>query len=162
VHILLVELSKLVVSKSVECFECFECFVLEKPTPRPNKSNTSFKDGFHLVIPGIVTRPELQRALRDAVLPFVSEVFGDFFGSSSSRDAEDIYDESVIERNGWLLYGSKKQGEDHPWTLSRVFAFSLSFESLLPLPPKMEHTFNYLQIQLLIIYFLNLYALLPL
>jgi hypothetical protein len=35
-------------------------------------------------------------------------------------------------------------------------------DNLLPLPPKMEHTFNYLQIQLLIIYFLNLYALLPL
>jgi hypothetical protein len=93
------------------------CFVLEKPAPRLAKGGCSYKDGFHLQMPGVVTEPEpeLQLALRRAMLPHVERIFSNF-----KNNAEDIYDEAVIKRNGWLLYGAKKPDEDNAWTLSRV------------------------------------------
>ena len=38
-----------------------------------------------------------------------------------SNTAADAYDESVIERNGWLMYGAKKPDEPAPWTVTRVY-----------------------------------------
>ena len=98
------------------------CFVLEKAAPRPAKGGTSpsggvFKDGFHLVVPSVVTRPELQVSLRSAMLPHVAELFA---STTFLNAAEDIYDEAVIERNGWLMYGAKKPGEPYAWTVTRV------------------------------------------
>jgi hypothetical protein len=92
------------------------CFVLEKPAPRPNKSSGTFKDGLHLYIPGVVTRPELQLALRAAMLKCVA--LG--FDSRYTNSAEDIYDAAVISRNGMFLYGCMKPDEDAPWKLTRV------------------------------------------
>jgi len=94
-----------------------ECYVLEKPAPRPGKNGAFFKDGLHLVLPGVVTRPELQFALRDAMLPHVAAAFGAF---DYMNTPEDIYDAAVIRRNGWLMYGSKKPDEPAPWKLTRV------------------------------------------
>ena len=91
-------------------------YVLSKP-PRLHKGGV-YKDGLHLHIPGIVTRPEVQHLLRAAMLPHVAALFGD----KCTNSAEDIYDEAVIERNGWLLYGSKKPDEPTPWTVLRVLA----------------------------------------
>jgi hypothetical protein len=93
------------------------CYVLEKPGPRPGKNGAFFKDGLHLVLPGVVTRPELQFALRDAMLPHVAAAFGAF---DYMNTPEDIYDAAVIRRNGWLMYGSKKPDEPVPWKLTRV------------------------------------------
>ena len=94
------------------------CFLLEKPSPRVNKGG-GYKDGVHLVVPDAVTRPELQTALRRAMLPHMAQVFG---SSRFTNAPNDIYDEAVISRNGWMLYGSKKPDEPAPWVASWVFA----------------------------------------
>ncbi len=94
------------------------CFLLEKPSPRVNKGG-GYKDGMHLIVPDAVTRPELQTALRQAMLPHVADVFGT---SRFTNAPKDIYDEAVISRNGWMLYGSKKPDEPAPWVASRVYA----------------------------------------
>ena len=91
------------------------CFVLEKPSPRANKGG-GFKDGLHLVVPDVVSRPELQVALRRLMLPHVADVFRGFTNAPT-----DIYDESVISRNGWMMYGSKKPDEPAPWLTTRVY-----------------------------------------
>ena len=94
------------------------CYVLAKP-PRPDgKGKGGYKDGLHLMIPTVVTRPEVQHLLRDALLPTVAALFG----GRCTNSPDDIYDDAVIERNGWLLYGSRKRDEVTPWTLSRVVA----------------------------------------
>jgi hypothetical protein len=91
------------------------CFLLEKPSPRANKGG-GFKDGLHLVVPDVVSRPELQVALRRIMLPHVAEVFRGFTNAPG-----DIYDEAVISRNGWMMYGCKKPDEPAPWLVTRVY-----------------------------------------
>ena len=93
------------------------CFLLEKPAPRMNKSG-GYKDGLHIVIPDAVTRPELQVALRRVMLPRVAELFGD---GRFTTSPEDMYDEAVISRNGWMMYGSKKPDESAPWLVTRMY-----------------------------------------
>jgi hypothetical protein len=107
------------------------CYVLEKPKPRPDKKPNLWKDGIHLHFPGIVTRPQLQLALRTAVLPAVDFIFlgpthhplandAPMFLKADEHPAEKIYDEAVIEKNGWFMYGSKKPDELAPWRLTRI------------------------------------------
>lgn len=95
-------------------------FILEKPAPRP--SGNEWKDGLHIVSPDIVTRPLIQHLVRDKFLQQWNTVFEgkEFF----TNNKNDVFDESVIERNGWFMYGSKKPNEEHPWTLSTVFTFN--------------------------------------
>ena len=55
--------------------QCMEVVVLEKPTPRPAKNAKGkplllngaplYKDGIHVVMPNVVTHPEIQLAIRE-------------------------------------------------------------------------------------------------
>ena len=75
----------------------------------------------HLVIPDVVTRPEVQEALRAVMLSrgVVAATFGALPGVTNAAD--DIYDAAVISRAGWMMYGSKKPDEPHPWLATGVF-----------------------------------------
>ena len=96
------------------------CFVLEKPAPRAcGGAAGGFKDGLHLQFPGVVTEPELQLELRRAMLPHVERFLASGRGYTCS--AEDAYDEAVVERAGWLMYGARKPDEPAPWTVTRTF-----------------------------------------
>ncbi len=96
------------------------CYVLEKPARcKAAKSGPSVvKDGLHIMVPDVVGRAELHHILRDAMLGKVDSIFGRVYGAP-----EAVYDEAVIERAGWLMYGSKKPDEPHAWTVTRVFEF---------------------------------------
>jgi P4 family phage/plasmid primase-like protien len=48
------------------------------------------------------------------------------FGSVFTNSYEDIYDEAVIQRNNWFLYGSKKPDEDFPWVVSKVYDYNIN------------------------------------
>jgi P4 family phage/plasmid primase-like protien len=97
--------------------EQLKFYVLEKPDARKNKGG-GFKDGIHIVCPFVITKPDVQYLMRKHILDDgLSAVFGDTFANSY----DDIYDEAVIEKNNWLLYGSKKPDEDFPWTLSKIY-----------------------------------------
>ena len=95
-------------------------FVLEKPAPRVNKaagaSGGVFKDGVHLMAPQIVTGAQVQRAIRDS---FLAERPGFFEGLSTTK-AADVFDESVLGRNGWFLLGSRKGDEPNAWAISHI------------------------------------------
>ena len=119
---LLAEVRRLVAAPSLRCF------VLEKPAPRTNKGG-GFKDGLHLVVPDAVTRPELQVALRQALLPRVAELFGD---GRFTTSPEAMYDDAVISRNGWMMYGSKKPDEPAPWLVTRTYVLAEGPSSAVP------------------------------
>lgn len=95
-----------------------EAYVLEKPA---RIKGNDVKDGIHVVLPNVVSRPELQSLLRDDLLPKVATIFCGAHGVRNA--ASDIYDASVICTAPWLLYGSKKPEETHAWTLTRVLAY---------------------------------------
>ena len=103
----------------VDVCEGTHIFILQKP-PRKHKNN--FKDGIHIIIPTIVTKPEYQHQMRKYTMPYISNIIKDC-GFINSID--DIYDEAVIERNNWFMYGSKKPDEPIPWTVAHVYEWHM-------------------------------------
>ena len=93
-------------------------YVLEKPSPRVNKSG-GFKDGLHIVCPEIITRPLIQHIIRKEMLNKWENLT---FNTGITNKKEDIFDEAVIEKNNWFLYGSKKPDEDFGWKASFTVA----------------------------------------
>ena len=94
----------------------YDCHILEKPAPRPNKSG-GYKDGVHLHFPNIVSVPALQYSIRSRFLEEHSKL-PELRGFTNT--AVNIYDEAVIEKNNWMMYGSKKPDELHPWTVGDI------------------------------------------
>lgn len=93
------------------------CFVLEKPAPRPKAAaSTIFKDGIHVVLLDVITKPEIQHAIRDDFIEKHTDVIVPHHRQQrmTCTDASEIYDESVIEKNNWFMYGS-----DHPTSRHR-------------------------------------------
>ncbi len=82
----------------------YDMYVMQKPCPVADKN--AVKDGIHIVIPEIVTKPSLQFIIRKNVLTRCKSIFSNIDGLINSYD--DIIDEAVIERNNWQMYGSKK------------------------------------------------------
>lgn len=92
-------------------------YILEKPSPRNNKS-VGFKDGIHIMIPDVITLPLIQYKIRDDIL---DNYFNILKPDGVTNTADNIYDEAVIERNNWFLYGSKKPDEEHGWKVTYVY-----------------------------------------
>jgi P4 family phage/plasmid primase-like protien len=107
------------------------CYVLEKPLPRQNlKQPHIYKDGVHIVIPDIITLPHIQYAIRERFL----EEYPDFFIDCFTTSPKDIYDEAVIERNNWMMYGSKKPDETHPWLVTSLY--KVTWDPSAPYAPR--------------------------
>jgi P4 family phage/plasmid primase-like protien len=97
-------------------------YLLEKPYPTFDKGLV--KDGIHIIIPDIVTRPSVQHLIRKDILPEVKSAL-ETLGCVNS--IEDIVDEAVIERNNWQMYGSKKPNcEAYAVTCKYIFDPSTS------------------------------------
>ena len=75
--------------------EAPDVVLMEKPTPRQEKGVT--KDGFHIVLPTVVTRPSVQYLVRDACMEAVEE-FRSAVGCVNNAD--DIFDKSVVHTAG--------------------------------------------------------------
>jgi len=80
-----------------------EIYVMEKPGPRVEKGK--LKDGVHVVVPNIITAPHVQLFLRQGALPVMQPLFERI---GCTNPAEDVFDEAVIARNNWLMFGSGK------------------------------------------------------
>ena len=81
-----------------------------------------------------------QVALRNAMLPATAEILGASGCPGVLNSAESIYDEAVISRNGWMMYGSKKPDEPHPWLATRVYELIDGVLGVRPLSVDAEHT----------------------
>lgn len=97
-------------------------YVLEKgdaPRASPSKppAAVTYKDGLHLVMPDVVTAPQVQHMARKRFI----EDHGELLSSLPEivNPLQDIVDEAVIERNGWFMYGSRKPGEPSSWAVTR-------------------------------------------
>ena len=91
------------IAEHVQTQGSYDFYVLEKSGPTMQKG--LIKDGVHLIAPGIVTRPEVQHLIRKSALPLIAEALK---GAELANRIDDVVDEAVIERNNWLMYGSKK------------------------------------------------------
>ncbi len=101
-----------------------ECFITEKKSPNCSSGNL-YKDGFHGIFPNICVSNELQYLIRlDVVQDFKNN---DYFKHLNYKNKyEDIFDEAIIERNGWLMYGCSKPKRD-PYLLTYIIDKNLNF-----------------------------------
>ena len=104
-----------IVAEFVQLERPFHIVALEKPAPAWYKG--SVKDGIHYVIPDVVTRPSVQYLARQAALRGLDAALQ---GLPLANRMDDVLDEAVIERNNWMMYGSKKQ-QSAPYAITRVF-----------------------------------------
>jgi hypothetical protein len=103
-----------------------EVVLLEKAGPRLcDKPGGGYKDGWHIVLPNVVTHAAVQHAVRSEFLqsPRCVEQLAAIPGVTTG--ASEMYDDAVIERNGWLLYGSKKPGEQSSWAVTAWWRFDV-------------------------------------
>ena len=78
---------------------------MEKDTPMQSKEVV--KDGIHIVIPSIVTAPNIQFLMRSRIIK--NKDCNDLMAKLGClNDINDIIDLCVIERNNWQFYGSMK------------------------------------------------------
>jgi hypothetical protein len=96
--------------------EAISAYILEKGSA-PRKNGNYFKDGLHIMFPFFHSKPDLQFELRRQMLEIISDLLPNNVFTNSWND---IYDESVIKRNGWFLYGSNKPDEDDSWKVTYI------------------------------------------
>ena len=100
----------------------------------PTKQNDLYKDGFHCMYPDIIISNELQYIIRnDVINEFKEKKYLEKLNLVNSYD--DIFDIAVIEKNGWLLYGSKKPDRD-AYSLTYIINNKLECENILNESPE--------------------------
>ena len=82
-------------------------YVFARDTPyfTKHKDTTILKDGFHIMFPHIVSKPDAQLYLRTKILLKMPEILQSL---PLINTIDDVVDKSVIKSNGWFLYGSCK------------------------------------------------------
>ena len=104
-----------VLKKYVVISDDLQVFVMEKPGPVVDKVYN--KDGIHIVIPDIVTKPPLQYILRKEVLEILPQKLAHL---DTKNSWEDVIDEAIIEKNNWMMYGSRKPN-GQPYAITHIF-----------------------------------------
>ena len=96
--------------------------VVETKQNKDKKTVYTYKDGIHIMFPYIVTKKNVQHIIRENIL----EVFDDIFEKDKVNyinKKEDIVDKSIIDKNGWVMYGSSKPGRV-PYKLTKIYKYS--------------------------------------
>lgn len=112
-HIIaIVELFNNTIRKYLNNVSDMKTYVFERPTPYKDKGN--IKDGIHIIYPEIITSTKVQFLIRKEVCTnFMSIINNPSIGKINVKNnIEDIVDKSIIEQNGWILYGCGKQNCD--------------------------------------------------
>ena len=89
-------------------------YVLEKPLPtfvKKSQNGNTWKDGFHIIAPKIITDPTSQKIIRAEFIEEFRILVAEHISISLLNSIEDIIDESIIERNGCMMFGSCKPNQ---------------------------------------------------
>lgn len=80
------------------------------------------KDGIHIQCPDICLTNEKQRVLREWLL-LQKAIEDSFDGVGYTNTVEDIYDESMVRKQGWFFYGESKSNIP-PYQITNVFEYN--------------------------------------
>lgn len=99
-------------------------YVMEKSKPSIDKNFQ--KDGVHIIIPGLVTKPTVQYLVRQEILddPRFNELYTKY---NILNGKEDILDKAVIYKNNWQMYGSKKP-QCEAYKITKVYTLNKDLE----------------------------------
>ena len=100
-----------------------KAFVFEKPLPTYEQKKNLYKDGFHIVYPDIALTIKQRYFFYDITKKAIID--NDLFANVPFINTYDeILDPSVVNSNGFLMYGSKKEGRD-PYSLSKIYEYTM-------------------------------------
>jgi hypothetical protein len=114
------------------------CYLFERDKGYREKGK--YKDGIHLMWPDISLNIETQKFVRHKFLQSCMSIFKSM--NLKNKDLDEIVDESIIDRNGWMMYGSCKVSRD-PYLITHIFNYHMEEQ---PLPPNNVDTVEYLSI----------------
>jgi phage/plasmid-associated DNA primase len=104
-------------------YELLRFFVTLRPAPYASAGVR--KDGVHILCPDIALSDEKQKVLRNWMLSqnAIRACFeGTGFIDDEREGPEQIYDESMVRKQGWIFYGESKPNIP-PYSLAAVFAY---------------------------------------
>jgi P4 family phage/plasmid primase-like protien len=121
-----------------------EVYILEKNCPRPIPSQRELlhKDGLHICIPSIVTSPKYQYAFRNDFL----QCYDDIFDGVSITPASQVFDEAVIHKNNWFMYGSMKPDESNPWLITYIASIDRNCKVISYMPVSNPYLSKYVSL----------------
>ncbi len=95
-----------------------KAYVTEKAKPTYEEKQQNYKDGFHIIFP-IPVDVSIRFLIHEEAKEYIknSDILSDI---SYTNDFDEVIDESVIIRNGWLMYGSKKWQKSY-YVLTKVY-----------------------------------------
>ena len=103
----------------VNNYEVLRFFVTLRPAPYPTASTR--KDGVHIMCPDIALSDEKQKVIRNWMLS-ENAIERCFEGTGFTNQPTDIYDESMVRKQGWIFYGESKPNIP-PYSLAAVFKY---------------------------------------
>jgi P4 family phage/plasmid primase-like protien len=104
----------------VDNYEILRFFVTLRPSPYPTASTR--KDGVHIMCPDISLSDEKQKVIRNWMLS-ENAIEICFEGTGYTNTPTDIYDESMVRKQGWIFYGESKPNIP-PYSLAAVFKYT--------------------------------------
>lgn len=108
-------------------------YVMEKKGPSLDKEFV--KDGIHIVLPSVVTRPSVQFVIRQRILKELGSAVPDLC-KMLKNSLDDVVDEAVIQRNNWQMYGSMKPNGE-PYVVTQVVrCLANGTVEAIPIPKK--------------------------
>lgn len=110
---------------SVQDYEELRFFVTLRPAPYASAGLR--KDGIHILCPDMGLGEEKQRVIRNWMIS--QDCIGRCFADTAyTNEPTDIYDESMVRKQGWIFYGESKPNIP-PYKLAAVFKYSPATES---------------------------------
>ncbi len=102
-------------------------FVSLRPQPYQDRKTVTapkkdIKDGVHIVCPDFSTTAEQAGVVRHILLEREA-VKRSFEGTGYTNKDEDVYDKSLISKNGWFFYGESKP-DIPPYLLTHIFKYN--------------------------------------
>jgi|688.fasta_scaffold07965_18 P4 family phage/plasmid primase-like protien len=85
---------------------------------KPYNDSGYMKDGIHIIYPELILNTKIQLLIRDDVISNFQEFINT--GIPLKNSTEDVVDKSVIETNGWILYGCTKKNIE-PYELTHIY-----------------------------------------
>ena len=110
----------------VNITENIEIYVTEKTAPVLVEDKNYVKDGIHIVIANVVTRKSVQLLIRKNLLKTFEKILSDI---PFTNTIEDVYDECVISKNNWQMYGSKKPNSE-AYKVTHHFSYNIDGKDL--------------------------------
>ena len=94
-------------------------FVFEKQKPSYDAKQDNYKDGFHIIYPDVILDASMRYLImEEATIDIEKDRIFDNLNILNTYD--DIIDKSIVYRNGWLMYGSRKD-KSQLYYISKIY-----------------------------------------